>query len=242
MSPTAFLEQISSSMAQYPVVAVLAAAVGGLFSTSVCPCTVPGGIGLAGYLGAGATADAPSGLHRKGRGHAASAVAFFLGLAGSLSVLGTLAAILGRVLQRWDSAFSLVAAGTTLVVALAAFAGPALRRHVPDPRVRQRGGLVGALVYGVLFSVVTITSSAAPLLLVLTLAAALGRPWYGFVLSLAYGVGRALPFLLVGLLAGRVVGWLECLGRRQRAVEVLSGVALLGMSIYFVRLSVLLWR
>jgi len=242
MSPTAFLEQISDSIAQYPVVAVLAAAAGGLFSTSVCPCTVPGGIGLAGYIGAGAAADSPSGLRRERRVHAASAVAFFLGLAGSLGLLGTLAAVLGRVLQRWDSAFSLAAAATTLVAALAAFAGPALRRHVPDPHVRQRGGLVGAVVYGVLFSVATITSSAGPLLLVLTLAAALGHPWYGFVLSLAYGVGRALPFLLVGVFAGRVVGWLGALDRRRRTVEVMSGVALLGMSVYFVHLSALLRR
>lgn len=241
MNPTAFLDRISASIAQYPVVAVLAAVAGGLFSTSVCPCTLPGGIGLAGYIGAGVAADSPV-LRRAHRDHAATAVAFSLGLVISLSLLGTLAAVLGRVLQRWDSAFSLAAAAITLVAALAAFAGPALRRHVPDPRVRQGSGLAGAVGYGVLFSVATITSSAAPLLLVLTLAAAVGHPWYGFVLSLAYGVGRALPFLLVGVFAGRIMGWLGGLDRRRRTVEVWSGVALLGMSVYFVRLSALLRR
>ncbi len=241
MTPTAFLEQISASIAEYPVVAVLAAVAGGLFSTSVCPCTVPGGIGLAGYIGAGAAADS-SGMRRERWSHAATAVAFSLGLAGALGVLGTLAAVLGRVAQRWDSVFSLAAAASTLVAALAAFAGPALRRHVPDLHMRQRSGLAGAVVYGILFSVVTITSSAAPLLLVLTLAAAVGHPWYGFVLSLAYGVGRALPFLLVGVFAGRVVGWLGGLDRRRRTVEVMSGIALLGMSVYFVHLSAVLRR
>lgn len=41
----------------------------------------------------------------------------------------------------------------------------------------------------------TLTTSAGPLLLLLTVAAALGRPAYGAALSLAYSIGRGVPFL-----------------------------------------------
>ncbi len=83
--------------------------------------------------------------------------------------------------------------------------------------------MTGAFVYGALYSVATITSSAGPLFLVLTVAAAVGRPAYGAGLSLAYGVDRGLPFLALGLLAGRLGAWLERVERVRRPAEVLSG-------------------
>ena len=151
---------------------------------------------------------------------------------------GAAAAAIGRLLTRWDAAFSLGAAAVALVAGVATLLGPTLRRRVPDPAVRRRGGVIGALIYGVTYSVATITTSAGPLVLLLTVAAAMGRPLYGALLSLAYGVGRGLPFLALGLFARSIGAWLERVERARRPVEILSGVALVGLSIYFVRLSV----
>jgi cytochrome c-type biogenesis protein len=89
----------------------------------------------------------------------------------------------------------------------------------------------------VLFSVATITTSAGPLILLLTIAAAMGRPAYGAALSIAYSVGRGLPFLALGLFAGRLSSWIERIEPARRVIEVISGIALLGLSIYFVWLS-----
>ncbi len=152
-------------------------------------------------------------------------------------MLGTVAAVIGRLLTRWKAAFALGAAALTFAAGLATLFGPALRRRVPDPGVRQRRGVFGAFTYGVLYSVATITTSAGPLMLLLTVAGAIGRPAYGAALSLAYGVGRGLPFLAIGLFAGRVGAWLERVDRARRTVEVVSGLALLGLSIYFGRLA-----
>ena len=62
--------------------------------------------------------------------------------------------------------------------------------------------MIGAFGYGFIFSSGT---SAAPLLVLLTVAAAQANAANGLLLALAFGIGRGLPFLLVGLFAGVVV-------------------------------------
>ncbi len=92
-------------------------------------------------------------------------------------------------------------------------------------------------MYGFLYSVATVTTSAGPLLLLLTVAAAIGNPLYGAILSLSYAIGRGLPFLLLGLFAGTVGAWLARIGRARRIAEVVSGVALVALAVYFVQLA-----
>ena len=174
---------------------------------------------------------------RRSRG-AALSLAFFLGLVLSVAMLGTTAAVAGRLLARWRAAFAYGAAALAFVAGAAALCGPALRRRVMDPTVRRRGGAAGAFAYGVAYSVATITTSLGPLMLLLTIAAALGRPLYGAMLSLGYGVGRGLPFLALGLFAGRLGRWLARIEAARRPVEVVSGVALVALAAYFVRLGV----
>lgn len=237
MNPLDYIEGFSGLVAQYPLAALGVAAVAGLLSTSICPCTLPGGMGLVGYVGSQA-GDVPEG--KQWRHGAQIALAFFVGLLISLTALGTGAAYLGRVLTSWDAGFSAVIAVITLLVGLAAIFGPAVRRRLPNPEIRTRGGVWGAFVYGLLFAVATITSSAAPLLLLLTAAAAIGQLTYGALISLAYAIGRGMPFLLVGLFAGKLGGWLAPMHRARRATELVSGVALVGLAGYFTWLGYLL--
>lgn len=166
-------------------------------------------------------------------------LAFFIGLVLSVGALGTAAAIVGRLFTRFRVAFALGTAAIALAAGVAALFGPALRRRVGDPDVRQHGGILGAFLYGVAYSVATITTSLGPLILLLTVAAAMGRPAYGAGLSLAYGIGRGLPFLALGLFAGRVAEWLQRIGSAARPMEVASGLALIALAIYFVRFALL---
>lgn len=157
----------------------------------------------------------------------------------ALVTLGTAAAFLGRLLAEWRRGFAVGAAVLTAVAGIAVFFGPAFRRVVPDPAVPRRAGLTGAFTYGVLFSVATITTSAGPLMLLLTIAAAVGRPLYGAVLSLAYAVGRGVPFLLMAVFAARVQRWLDRVERLRRPFEMVSGAALVAVAGYFVRIAAL---
>lgn len=156
----------------------------------------------------------------------------------TVALLGTAAAVAGRLLTRWRTGFAYGAGALAFVAGVVALSGPLLRRRVADPTVQRRGGIVGAFAYGAAFSVATITTSLGPLVLLLTVAAAMGRPAYGAMLSLGYGVGRGLPFLALGLFAGRLGRWLARIEAARRPVEVVSGVALVTLAIYFVRLAV----
>lgn len=182
--------------------------------------------------------DAPEGK-RRWRGVLLS-LAFYAGITLSLLALGIAASFAGRLFARWNWIFAIVGAVFSLLAGLAAIFGPSLRRRVPDPEIRKRGGLTGAFIYGCLYSVATVTTSAGPLLLLLTVAAAIGHPWYGAFLSLAYAVGRGLPFLLLGLFAGTIGAWLARIGPARRTAEMISGIALVAIAGYFIRLALTL--
>ncbi len=173
---------------------------------------------------------------RKRRGVTLS-LAFFFGVVLSLLVLGTAASYFGRVLAQWSVAFAIGAAVFSLLAGLTAIFGPVVRRYIPDPAVARQGGLAGAFIYGLLYSAATITTGAGPLFLLLTIAAAIGKPFYGAALSLSYAIGRGVPFLLLGLFAGTVGAWLARMGRARRIAEVVSGVALVALAAYFIRLA-----
>ncbi len=188
---------------------------------------------MIGYVGAHDHEGKP-GSNRFGVPLAAS---FFAGVTLSLLLLGTAAAWAGRLLVQWSATFAIATAMLSILAGLAALLGPVLRQRFPNPSVKRRGGIGGAFVYGLFYTVATLTTSAGPLMLLLTIAAAVGRPLYGAALSLAYGIGRGLPFLLLGLFAGRVGGWLARLERTRRIAEVVSGLALIGVGVYFLRLG-----
>lgn len=172
------------------------------------------------------------------RRHAAVlSLSFFTGVILSIVSLGIAAAYLGRLLTQWAMAFAIVTGVISLLAGIAALAAPWIRRHVHSPNINKGSGPMGAFVYGMSYTIATATTGAGPLLLVLTVVAAIGRPAYGAVLSLFYGIGRGLPFLLMGLFAGGIGGWLARFERARRTVEVLSGVALIVLGAYFVRLA-----
>lgn len=164
-------------------------------------------------------------------------LAFFAGLVIALVALGTTAAMIGRLLAGWRRGFAIGAAVLTMVAGIAVLFAPVFRRLVPDPPVRQGRGFMGAFTYGVVFSVATITTSAGPLILLLTVAAAMGRPFYGAMLSLGYAIGRGLPFLLLAIFSGHVQRWLDRVERVRRPFEIVSGVALIGVAAYFVHIA-----
>ena len=202
--------------------------VAGLLSSAICPFTLPVGLGVAGVVG---TAES----RKRGSGFPI-ATAFFAGLVLSLTALGALAGVLGLVAtQAVGQWWMLIMAALAFVAALLVLWGPSLRP--PDMTVLRRPGLLGAFIYGLVFSLGT---PAVSLLLVLTVAAAEHRPAYGGLLALGYGIGRGLPFLLLGLFSG-VATRLRCQPSWSRAIRVTTGSLLLVITGYylwiFLRLS-----
>lgn len=217
-----FLRQFATSLPNAGAAGLLIAIVAGVLASAVCPCTVPVGIGVA--TAAGGTES------QERRGGIFIALAFFTGIVLNLTILGALAGQLGALLtESFGRYWALSMATASFVAALVAFWGPRLRvQRLADLR---RPGISGAFFYGFIFSLGT---SAAPLLFLLTAAAAQGRTDYGLVLALAFGIGRGLPFLIVGLFAGLLMRF-AALSRWRRPLQVVSGAALLTVAVYYVR-------
>ena len=193
---------------------------GGLVSSAVCPCTLPVGLGMASVAGASEVQTRRQGLN--------IAAAFFAGIVINLTVLGALVGRLGALTtESFGRYWALAMAILSLLAAVVAFRGLGLK--VSQLEALRRPGLVGAFGYGFVFSLGT---SVAPLLLLLTVSAATGRPESGFLLAFTFGLGRGLPFLLAGLLGGAVTRFTS-LGRWGRAIQVVSGCTLLVVSMYY---------
>jgi cytochrome c-type biogenesis protein len=220
MTLESFLSGFASNLPHGVFWSLAVAFAAGIMASAVCPCTLPMGMGLASVVGTAESHARKSGFW--------VAIAFFGGIAINLAVLGAVAGRLGVVLsESFGRYWTLAMAIASFLAALAAFWGPRLGAD----RLAQlrKSGLMGAFLYGFIFSLGT---SAAPLLLLLTFAASQGSTMYGFILTLAFGIGRGAPFLLVGLCADAVVR-LARLGLWRRAVQIASGSALLIVSAYY---------
>jgi cytochrome c-type biogenesis protein len=203
-----------------PIFVLVVLPLAGIVASAVCPCTIPVGVGIAGMAG---TSEAQ---HR--RDGIRIAAGFFLGIVFNLALLGVLSGSLGAILgESFGRYWALTMAIASLIAALIAFSSPQL--DIEKLAKMRRPGVIGAFAYGFIFSLGT---SAAPLLLVLTVAAAHRTPEYGLFLSVAFGIGRGLPFLLIGLFAGTMARFVRMQSWR-RAVQVLSGAALVVVSGYY---------
>lgn len=225
MSLEQFVQQFSEGLANGSVFSFLIAAFAGLISTGVCPCTLPVGLGIAGLVSSNSE-------HKSNKGFMI-ALGFFLGIVVCLSLLGALAGKLGIFFtetfgQYWALSMAVISA----VAAVLAFYGP--RISVTKLAAIRRPGIGGSFVYGLVFSLGT---SAAPLLLLLSVAAATANPVYGFFLALAFGIGRGLPFLIVSAFAGAVSKFAQLTWLR-RSIQIVSGLALLFVCYYYVKVFI----
>jgi cytochrome c-type biogenesis protein len=215
-----FLRQSASGLDQGPLLALGVSFLAGIVASAVCPCTLPVGLGVASAAGA-------SEAEGRRRGFEVAA-AFFAGIVLNLTILGTLTGRLGALAtESFGRFWALAMAVLSLLAAGVAFWEP--RLSVSRLAALRRPGLLGALGYGFVFSLGT---SVAPLLLLLTVSAASGRPAYGLLLSFVFGLGRGLPFLLAGLIAGSVTSFAQ-LARWRGAIEIASGCVLLAVSAYY---------
>ncbi len=194
--------------------------VAGLLSSAVCPFTLPVGLGVAGVAGTSEVQARGTGLF--------IATAFFGGLVLSLTGLGAGAGLLGAVATEAFGRYWMgVMAGLTLLVTVLLIWRPVQA----ESRLLafRRPGILGAFFYGLAFSLGT---PALSLVLLLSLAAAQQQPAYGAALAFTFGLGRGLPFLLLGIL-GRSLSRLACGSTSSRRAKWAAVILLLMASGYY---------
>lgn len=223
-----FVESFGTYLSHGSLWSPLIALVAGVVASGVCPCTLPVGLGMAGVV----SSNTQENHTKKGMG---IAVAFFAGIVVNLTMLGALAGRLGMILtESFGSYWAIGMAIISLLAAVVAFYGP--RMKASQLAAMRAPGLGGSFAYGFIFSLGT---SAAPLLLLLTVATARANPFFGLFLAFVFGIGRGLPFLAIGVFAG-AVSKLNRLTWLRKSIQVSSALALLFVSFYYTRVFLIL--
>jgi cytochrome c-type biogenesis protein len=200
----------------------------------ISPCVLPLVPVYLGYLsGSHLTEDVPPGRWLVLR-HAGLFVGGFTLV--FIVVFGLPATILGSALQEYSGwsariggvliiLFGLHTLGLFRLPFLAATRRLALAQG-PEP------GYARSALFGATFAAGW-TPCVGPLLgTVLTLA--LTQPQQAIVHPIAYAAGLAVPFLLAAAFLARATGWLKRLNRYGHAIEVISGVLMIGVGLLLV--------
>lgn len=134
-----FLNEFTTNFQNGSIVSLGIAFLAGLISSGVCPCTLPVGLGFAGYVGSTSVRETKTGF--------AITFSFFIGIIFCLTLLGAIAGYSGVFLteifgQYWAMAMGII----SLVAAGIAFYGPYLR--VKQLEALRRPGIGGSFTYG----------------------------------------------------------------------------------------------
>jgi cytochrome c-type biogenesis protein len=172
---------------------------------------------------------------------------FVLGFTAVFASVGVAFGGLGALLERHSVALTQVFGVLTIMLGLL-FAGVFDRIPVTGrilrPSIRPRAGLAGAPMLGVLFGLSWTPCVGPTLTFVLTLSMTSGTAVRGAILTVAYGLGLGIPFLIVALAFERGVTAFSFARRHARAFSVAGGAMLVAVGILEVTgawSSALLW-
>lgn len=233
MSAEALAQQLSS--AAFGPYALGIAFIGGLVA-GLGPCVLPMLPAVFGYV-TGSVADGDA-TRPALRGLTLS-IAFVLGMSVVFSAIGAAAGLLGRALMLGPWGYY-AAAGICLVIALQMLGlvevpFDRLNRFLPMKRP-ERGGLVGAVLFGMLFGLVASPCSTPILGAIAAIAATTGSAAKGAGLLFVYGIGKGMPLLVLGLASGSLA-LMRSVSRATPALTRLGGVGLLAAAAYLVWLA-----
>lgn len=161
-----------------------------------------------------------------------NAAAFVTGVALVTTILGVAAALAGGVLASFGSwTFYLIA---VVPIAMGLHLLGWIRLPLPQPgNLTARQGALGALIAGMLLSLVLAPCGTPILASVLSYAAYDGSVPYGGALLFVYGLGAGLPIALAAFVAGGAATRLAQ-GRWQKWVNSIAGAALIAIGFYLV--------
>lgn len=168
----------------------------------------------------------------------ALALAYVLAMSVTYTVIGILAALLGKNIQAWFQSPWVISAFSSLFVLLAlSMFGfydlqlPASVQHrLTEWSNRQRGGhYAGVAVMGFLSALIIGPCVAPPLIGALSFIAVTGDVILGAVALFVLSLGMGAPLLVIGASTGH---WLPRAGHWMERIKVIFGVMLLAVALW----------
>jgi thiol:disulfide interchange protein DsbD len=160
------------------------------------------------------------------------------GLAVTNSILGVVAALtgglMGSILQNPVVLFVIAAILIFFATSLFGLWELQLPDRLSEIATKSHAGYLGSLFMGLTLGVVAAPCIGPFVLGLLTLVAALGSPWIGFIVFFTLSLGLGLPLLLLALFSGQVEK-LPRAGEWTVWIRKLMGWVLVGMAFYFLK-------
>ena len=210
----------------------LLVAYGAGLASAASPCLIPLYPAFMAYLTGSAGAEAGSGKARRISGFLGLAV--LLGLLTSMMAIGlVVVAISAPISQLLGFSIPVIDAILILLgVMLLAGINPFMK--LPSIRVPgARGPLSRAYVYGVFLGPIALPCAGPFLIVTLAISVGAAETIGTLATFFVFGLGFGLPLLLLSVLArARQDTVVRFLARHHRAVEVISGVLLIGAGIF----------
>ncbi|MGD0791337.1 MAG: cytochrome c biogenesis protein CcdA [Terriglobales bacterium] len=214
----------------------LAAFVAGLISF-LSPCVlplVPGYVSLISGVGVEQLKLKEGGLFRKVMLNSA---AFIIGFSIVFITLGAISTEVGQILAQYKSLLARIAGAVIILFGLHLTGIFQIKALLADTRLHGLKGSSsawGAFVIGFAFAFGWTPCVGPILAVVLGFAAAQDTVWKGIFLLAIYSAGLAVPFLLTSLGIERFLKFYNRFKFHMHAVEVASGVLLIGLGILLV--------
>lgn len=165
--------------------------------------------------------------------------AFVLGMSVVFAVVGAIAGLLGKALLMGAWAYYVAAAICAVIglqmLGLLEIPVEGVNRWLPTTKPK-RGGLSGAVLFGMLFGLVASPCSTPILAAIATIAASTGSAVTGAALLFVYGIGKGVPLLALGVASGSL-SLMRSLSRATAGLTRLGGVGLLAAAVYLVWLA-----
>lgn len=201
------------------------------------PCVLPMLPAVFGYVTGMVTRDPAEERPRAllARALGLSAV-FVVGMSLVFAAIGALAGLLGRALLFGAWSYYVIAAICVLIALqmLEVVNLPVDRFNALLPVKRpERRGVIGALVFGMLFGLVASPCSTPILAAIAAIAATTGSAGKGGALLFVYGLGKGVPLMLLGVASGSL-GVMRRISRLTPVLTKIGGVGLLGAAAYLV--------
>jgi cytochrome c biogenesis protein CcdA len=198
-----FLGYLSQSLSENPFLAYLGVFIGGILSSS-SPCVLATIPLVIGYVGGYSEGDRRKAL--------LYSLTFILGLSITFTVLGAIASFLGGLFGFFSRAWYYIAGGIAVVIGLHLIGLFEWNLPVPVHLQPKRKGILGALLLGIFFGIISSPCATPVLALILTFVASKGEVVYGTSLLFVYALGHCALIFLAGTATGFAENFIKSKG------------------------------
>ena len=223
--PNQWLESISAAISANIWLAPLLALLAGIL-TSVTPCALTSVPLVIGYVGGTGQRDTKRAFRLS--------VVFSIGMAVTFTVLGTVASILGRLMQGTGSWWYILLGILMLLMALQTWE---IYNFIPSTYAISKStkrGFVGAFFAGVLGGFFSSPCATPVLVVLLAMVAKQGSLLFGILLLLLYSIGHSLLVMIAGTSVGFVhkLSASEKYGRASKILKIVMGSFIMLIALY----------